>query len=200
MKKIFLTGLICAVLTGFSSLAGFCAAADNTEKRYENPQAIKNSIDYYKKGNYLACISTLNEYTQKDPYSPIAWYYLGSAYMHIAMVDEATQAFDKVIALSKVPKLTSYSIQAQLCMKDSKNCKYTNFSPAEIKKLKEDPVGFLNEYYAALEAGRIKSDDVIQIENLINGSYAAGIHPDAQDFILNQRAVIKASQINSGKS
>ena len=117
--------------------------------------------------------------------------------MNIAMVNEANEAFDKVINLNTNSKMTSYAIQAQLCMRNPVGCRYENFTASEVRKLKENPSGFINDYYKALRMKSVKTDDVIQIENLINGTYINNIHPDAHDFILTERAKIKAAQINS---
>ena len=217
MRKLLLTGLVFGLILSVCSTEALCAikrdikksqkeSSIETDKAYKsvtNSQEIKHAITAYKKGDFLACISILKEYTEKNEENAVAWYYLGSAYMNIAMTTEANAAFDKVIELNSItstPKLTSYAIQAQMCMQNPEKCKYENFSVSEVKKLKDNPAKFISDYYATKRQKSIKSDDVIQIENLIKGSYANNIHPAAQDFILNERAKIKASQINSGKS
>ena len=204
MKKILLTGLFFALFLGLNCAENAIAVTDSASslsaaKKVEadSSQEIKEAIEAYKKGDYLACISILKDYTMRYDDNAIAWYYLGSSYMNIAMINEANEAFDKVISLSTTSKLTSYAIQAQLCMRNPVGCKYENFTAAEVRKLRDNPAGFLQDYYRALRQKSIKTDDVIQIENLINGTYINNIHPQAQDFILTEKAKIKAAQINS---
>jgi tetratricopeptide (TPR) repeat protein len=137
-------------------------------------------------------------YTEKDPSNAVAWYYLGNAYMNIAMKQDAHNAYEKVIALNTVPKLTSYSIQAELCMENSAKCKYQDFTSDEIKKLKADPSGFLQAYFANMNA-TTKDQNVVEIENLINGSYGQNIHPSALEFIRQEEAKMKQNEINEDK-
>lgn len=200
MKKLLLTGLFCALLLNVGSMPGICITQNKSGEKIQdvaNAQDIRQAIASYKKGDYLACISILKEYTMRYDDNAVAWYYLGNSYMNIAMVNEANSAFDRVIELNTTPKLTSYAIQAQLCMQNPIGCRYENFTASEVRKLKEDPAGFISDYYKALKMSSIKTDDVIQIENLINGTYINNIHPQAQDVILTERAKIKAAQINS---
>ena len=138
-------------------------------------------------------------YTEKDPSSAIAWYYLGNSYMNIAMKQEAHAAFEKVIALNTVPKLTSYSIQAQICMENPTKCNYQNFSTDEIKKLKADPTAFLEQYFANL-ANTGKDADTVEIEQLINGAYSQNIHPQAQEFIRQEKTKMKQNEINTDQA
>ncbi len=202
MKKILLAGLFFALLLSFGIKEEVNAYINDSEieaKNLEavNSQEIRDAISSYKKGDYLACISILKDYTMRYEDNAVAWYYLGSSYMNIAMINEANDAFDKVIRLNTVSKLTSYAIQAQLCMRNTAGCRYENFTATEVRKLKENPAGFIQNYYNAMNQKTVKTDDVIQIENLINGTYINNIHPQAQDFILTERAKIKAAQINS---
>ena len=168
--------MFCTFLISFTSVES-AMAVQNVNKMQETNatyelgiQEINNAISSYKKGDYLSCISILKDYTMRYDNNATAWYYLGNSYMNIAMVNEANEAFNKVIQLNTVPKLTSYSIQAQLCMKNPVGCKYENFTASEIRKLRENPTGFINSYYRALNQETVKSDDVIQIikKNMVN--------------------------------
>ena len=201
MKKLLLTGLFCALLLSVGNMQSACASTSTyvTQSQVEtaNAQDIRDAIEAYKKGDYLACISILKDYTMRYDDNAVAWYYLGNSYMNIAMVNEANEAFDRVINLNANSKMTSYAIQAQLCMRNPVGCRYENFTASEVRKLRENPAGFISDYYKALRMKSIKTDDVVQIENLINGAYINNIHPQAQDFILTERAKIKAAQINS---
>ena len=191
MKKSFLLGLVFLITFSFCSIQGVFA---------EDKAVIKGAIKKYKDQNYLGCISDLKIYTQKDPNSATAWYYLGSSYMKISMKPEAHEAFEKVVALNTVPKLTSYSIQAELCMENTANCDYKNFTLDEIKKLKADPTAFLQEYFTKKEVVEEKDAQTIEIENLIKGSYSNNIHPDAQEFIRQERLKMKQTEINANKA
>lgn len=192
MKKGLILGLVLTMAFSLCSIQSANAAEDSA--------TIKAAISKYKNKNYAGCISDLQMYTQKDPSSAIAWYYLGNSYMNIAMKDEAHAAFEKVIELNTVPKLTSYSIQAELCMENPDSCQYQNFTLDEIKKLKLDPVAFLQEYFTKSTQVEEKDEQTVQIENLIKGSYSNNIHPDAQEFIRQQRLKMKQNEINSNRA
>ena len=185
MKKLVVLGLV------FSMIGMFCQV--NAE---EHTQTIKNAIAKYKQRNFLGCISDLRMITEKDPASAVAWYYLGNAYMNIAMQSEAHEAFDKVVELNSVPKLTSYAIQAKMCMENPARCEYQDLTYNEIQKLKEDPVAFINEYLASKNAVT-KSEDDIEIEKLIGGKYQGKVHPNAKEFIRQERAKMEQMNLKS---
>ncbi len=189
MKKILLALLILSI-TGVFGIAAQVCASDSDNK------IIKGAISKYKQKNYIGCISDLKEFTEKDETSAVAWYYLGSSYMKIAMTDEAHEAFNKTIELNTVPILTSYAIQAQLCMENNEKCKYKEFTYDEIKKLKADPVAFMVEYNTKKEEAPKKEADV-EIDKLIKGAYSNNIHPSARDFIMQERVKMKQNEINS---
>lgn len=188
MKKFLILGLVFSIIGIFGKV-----------NAYDDPGVIKGAIDKYKQKNYLGCISDLRMYTEKDPSSAIAWYYLGNAYMNIAMQSEAHEAFDRVVQLNTVPKLTSYSIQAKICMENPQKCEYQDFTYDEIKKLRDNPVSFLEEYFANLN-GQNKNSTDVEIERLIKGGYSGSIHPSAQEFIKQERTKIKQNEINSNKA
>lgn len=185
MKKLVILGLV------FSMIGMFCQVGAE-----EHTQTIKNAIAKYKQRNFLGCISDLRMITEKDPASAVAWYYLGNAYMNIAMQSEAHEAFDKVVELNSVPKLTSYSIQAKMCMENPARCEYQDLTYKEIQKLKADPVAFINEYLANKNAVT-KSEDDIEIEKLIGGQYSGKVHPNAKEFIRQERAKMEQMNLKS---
>ena len=190
MKKIMMLGLVLTVIIGFSVQQVFAAV---------NNAMIREAINKYKAKNYVGCISDLRLYTSEDNSNAVAWYYLGSAYMNIAMQQEAFAAYDKVIALNTVPKLTSYAIQAELCMQNPSNCRYQNFTNEEIKQLKANPVGFLQSYEASKNV-QTNDPETKEIEALIqSGGYGSSIHRDARAFIDQERTKIKQSQINENR-
>ena len=192
MKKIFMLGLVFTLLLGLGNIHKVFAQDTDIN-------IIKEAISKYKNKNYVGCISDLRMYTKDDPTSAISWYYLGNAYMNIAMKQEAHEAFEKVIALNTVPKLTSYSIQAQICMENPQKCEYQNFTYDEIKKLKADPTTFLEQYFANLNNTE-KDADIVEIEHLINGSYSQNIHPQALEFIRQEKTKMKQNEINTDKA
>ena len=169
------------------------------DETYSDASIIKGAIAKYKNKNYLGCISDLRMYLTQDPSSAIAWYYLGNSYMNIAMKTEAHQAFDRVVQLNSVPKLTSYSIQAKICMENPTKCQYQDFTYDEIVKLKADPMTFLDQYFASL-SGENKDVSQIEIERLIEGYYRNNIHPSARDFIMQEQAKMKQLEINANKA
>lgn len=192
MKKIFMLGLVFTLMLSFGNIQKVFAQSDNT-------QTIKDAIAKYKNKNYVGCISDLRMLTEKDPTSAIGWYYLGNAYMNIAMKQEAHAAFEKVIALNTVPKLTSYSIQAQICMENPLKCEYQDFTYDEIKKLKADPAGFLEQYFASLNNTE-KDADTVEIENLIKGNYPQNMHPQVKEFIRQEKTKMKQNEINTDQA
>ncbi|MCD7878313.1 MAG: hypothetical protein LUG16_00085 [Candidatus Gastranaerophilales bacterium] len=195
MKKVFITGLVLAAFMTFCNISTMTAIAADGDAGIINAAIAK-----YKAKDYLGCISELREYTDYNPDNAVAWYYLGSSYMQIAMQDEAIAAFDEVIALDTVPQLTSYSIQAQMCIEDASKCNYKNFNLDEILKLKENPVGFFQQYFANLNIKPVKQPGEQDIENLINGSYSQNIHPSAQEFIRQERAKMQQNEMNTNKA
>ncbi len=194
MKKLFLLGLMFALMSGVCNVQK--TFAEDTEA---DTQIIKDAIEKYKDKNYLGCISDLRLYTEKDATNAVAWYYLGNAYMNISMKPEAHAAFAKVVNLNTVPKLTSYSIQAQICMENSAKCNYQEFTNDQIKKLISNPNEFLEQYFANLN-NNTKDADTIEIENLIKGGYPNNIHPSARDFIQQERIKMKQVEINENKA
>lgn len=190
MKNKFILGLVWAVIIGFCSV-GTVFAEEVQDPDFE---LINASIEKYKNGNYLGCLSELKIYTDKKTDNAVAWYYLGSSYMHIAMQDEANNAFEKVIELDTTPKLTSYAIQAQLCMADGTTCDYKEFTYDEILQLKLDPVKFMEEYNKPQEAV-VDDPEVAEIKKLIQGEYPANIHEDAELFIKEEEMKMEQNKM-----
>jgi hypothetical protein len=83
-------------------------------------------------------------------------------------------------------------------MEDPTKCDYQEFNRDQIRQLKADPTTFLTEYFDA-QAKDNRNENEIEIENLINGHYTNNIHPEAKDFIINERAKIKQSEINANR-
>ncbi len=190
MKKLLAFCLTISVICIYSCYAD--VQASDTSK-----QVIKEAISKYKAKNYLGCISDLKLYVLKDPTNAVAWYYLGTSYMNIAMKQEAHDAFDKVIELNTVPQLTSYSIQAELCMENEEKCKYQDLTYDEIKQLKSDPVTFLNKFLAKQQNMKKVNSNDAEINKLITGKYPNNIHDDARAFINQQRASMQRDAINT---
>ena len=163
----------------------------------QDKAATKTAIEKYKARNFVGCISDLKMITKDDPANVVAWYYLGSAYMNIALKPEAHDAFDKVVNLNTVPQLTSYSIQAKLCMENPAKCEYQDFSLEQIEQLRLNPAGFL-ESYAAAKVGT-QSADSVEIEKLIDGDYDK-IHPEAKEFIHQEKLKMQQNDINVSQS
>lgn len=186
MKRLFILGLVFSIISLLSFSINSAFAGDNT---------VKEAIAKYKNKNYLGCISDLRIETTKDAENTIAWYYLANSYMNIGMKKEAHEAFDKVVKLNTVPKLTSYSIQAKICMENEKKCNYQNFSNEQIAQLKENPSKFLESYFANLNDNKDKVN--VEIEKLINGEYNSKIHPEASRIIMQERTKIEQSKINN---
>ena len=189
MKRFVKFSFVIAVMVSLMTMQ-YAAAASS-----QDVSMIKDAISEYKEGNYLGCISDLRIYLEEDPSNVVAWYYLGNAYMKISMKTEAHEAFDKVVQINSVPKLTSYSIQAKMCMENKQQCKYQDFTNEEIRELRANPSEFLTQYFDKLKAGEIKGKDVVEIEKLIKGGYGTSIHPDAQDFIMQQKTQSRQSEI-----
>ncbi len=190
MKKLLISGLFAAILSLLIITQSVFAA--------EGDQAIQEAIEKYKQKNYLGCISDLKMYTQKDTSNAVAWYYLGSAYMNISMKTQAHSAFDKVVLLNTVPKLTSYSIQAKMCMENKDQCTYHDFKYDDIKKLKADPLKFLTEYTNSMKTEKKEDPEVAEINKLINGNNK--IHEDALKVIKERQLEIERSKINTNKA
>lgn len=183
MKKLVILGLI--VLNMFM--------LTNTVFAVQDDEATKRAIEKYKERNFIGCISDFKIITEKDPSNVVGWYYLGNSYMNIALKAQAHQAFDKVVQLNSVPQLTSYSIQAKLCMENPARCDYQNLSLEEIDQLKVDPSGFLDKYMA--DKMNTGNTDFVEIDKLIEGDYNQ-IHPEAQEFIDQEKLKMQQTEIN----
>ncbi|MGM9994404.1 MAG: hypothetical protein ACI37R_06715 [Candidatus Avigastranaerophilus sp.] len=195
MKKTFILAVMTALIGSFTVNAVQAAYTPQ-----ESKEIIQTAISKYKQKNYLGCISDLKLYNEQNPSSAVVWYYLGSSYMNIAMKDDARNAFAKVISLNTVPQLTSYAIQANLCMDDVTKCNYQNFTVDEIQKLRSNPHGF---FESLLNAGNaepeIKDENVMEIDKLIDGTYSGNIHPDAKAFIDQERIKMQQSKMNASR-
>ena len=183
MKKLVVLGLI--VINALFLCSNMVLSEDTA--------ATKEAIEKYKERNFIGCISDLKLITEKDPANVVAWYYLGNSYMNIALKGDAHQAFDKVVQLNTVPQLTSYSIQAKLCMENPTRCDYQNLTLEEIDQLRIDPAGFLDKYMA--DKMHTNSSDFVEIDKLIDGDYNQ-IHPEAQEFIDQEKLKMQQTEIN----
>lgn len=191
MKKVILSFIIVMVLS-------FICGINVVNAEEASPAVIKKAIEKYKAKNYAGSISDLQMVVSDDPSSVISWYYLANSYMNIAMKTEAHEAFDKVIQLNTVPQLTSYSIQAKLCMDNPARCNYQKFSPNQIKELIANPNIFLEDYFAKQNGS--ESQNRAEIEKLINGKYMNNIHPSAKTFIDQEQAKVKQYEINDNRA
>lgn len=194
MKKLFITTLM---LVMFGGLFNTVLALEKVQEM--DPDAIKSAISKYKERNYIGCISDLRIYTEKDPSSAIAWYYLGNSYMKIAMQQEANDAYNRVISINTVPILTSYSIQAQMCMQDTTKCEYQNFTQEQISELRKNPAEFLADYFANIQNQNADADSV-EIEKLINGAYPNHMHPDARNVIMQEKTKMQQNSYNNNRA
>ncbi len=189
MKKFITIGIVLSLMIG-------CYTIANGAETQSDTKALKAAIAKYKNKNFLGCISDLRQYVAKDQSDAAAWYYLGNAYMNISMIKDAHYAFDKVIQLNTIPQLTSYSIQAKLCMENPVKCQYYTFNKQEIAKLKADPKKFLTEYVNSKNL-QVKNTEQQEIDKLIKGGYGSKIHPSAQNVILQEHTNMKQNEINN---
>lgn len=184
MKKLAILGLM---------IISLFVLSDRVFADIKDTDATKEAIEKYKERNFIGCISDLRMVTQKDPSNVIAWYYLGTSYMNIALNSEAHQAFDKVVQLNSVPQLTSYSIQAKLCMENPTRCDYQKLNNEEIEQLKVNAADFLDKYIE----NKLKEEtaDLSEIEKLIQGEYNL-VHPEAKEFIDQEKLKMQQNEIN----
>ena len=189
MKKLIIFGIMLSLLTGI-----YMSAYSEDKTTTAGKAEIKAAIAKYKQKNYLGCISDLREYVKKDPANAAAWYYLGNAYMNISMKKDAQYAFEQVIVLNTIPKLTSYAIQAKLCMETPTDCKYYNLNKKEIASLKENPAEFIKTYEQEKMKSNIKNPEETEIEKLIKGGYGNKVHPQAREVIQIEQANINRKE------
>ena len=183
MKKLFIIGMILTLASGMFQTV----FAEDTKEM--DPAAIKSAK------NYIGCISDLRIYTEKDPSSAVAWYYLGNSYMNISMIPEANDAYNRVVSINSVPILTSYSIQAQMCMQDPSKCEYQNFNADQIKDLRKNPTEFISQYFANIQNNSSDTNSV-EIEKLIHGEYSNNMHPEVKTFIMQERTKMRQNEVN----
>ena len=155
----------------------------------------------------------MKNFTKENENIAVGWYYLGNSYMNVGMTAEANEAYDKVIKLNTVPRLTAYAVQAQMCISEPASCKYEIFDNADdVSSLVADPKQFFENLHAVVEeipqeintetiVEEVKKpDEVLQIERLINGEFAENIHPAAQVVITQEKAKSQIDKMNSAKN
>lgn len=193
MKKIFLAiCLICFLIAGTELTVQAASSAYNAQ--------IKNAIAKYKVKNYVGCIQDLQPVVKKDPSNTVAHYYLANAYMKLGNKDKATEEFDNVININSAPILTSYSVQAKLCIEadNMTKCQYKKISTDQIPKLMEDPQGFLDSLNTKVNTVQQTLDpEKAEIEKLIHGKYPSNIHPEAKKVIIDTMLKKETDEANT---
>lgn len=193
MQKALIIGLSLVVMLSYTINCAFAYTPQESKK------IINGAIAKYKAKNYVGCISDLKIYTTNDDKNAVAWYYLGNAYMRIAMKDDAMQAFDRAIALDTVPQVTAYSVQAKMCMEDPTSCKYQLFSKDDIAKLRLDPKKFFDELAipkVEVEEPTIQNPYYEEINKLISNKYTAGVHNDARRVLEQEKMRAEQARVN----
>ena len=165
------------------------------------PQVVKSAISKYKAQDYVGCIQDLEDYSDEDPSNVVAYYYTGIAYMQIGMKDKAIEAFHKVATINSVPLLSSYAIQATNCMNmNIVNCAYKKYSKTEIEEMVANPTEFFAKKAAEPEQENKpveSTEDISDIDRLIQGSYPENIHPDANKVIQETRLLQEQERVNA---
>lgn len=72
-----------------------------------NYALLKSAIKQYKAGDYTGSMQNLETITKSDPGNALAYYYLGMCYSQIGNGAKATEAYQKVIALSPNSQLST---------------------------------------------------------------------------------------------
>ena len=84
--------------------------------------AVKNIINQYKSQNYLGCINSSDKVIEQNPSNIFAYYYKGLAYIQLGKKEDATKAFEQVIALNSNATLVEYAQKATACLNNPEEC------------------------------------------------------------------------------
>ena len=115
MKKLFINFVLIAVAA--TTLCAGMAKADNA--------AIKSAIAKYKAKNYMGCLQDVNEIIKNDPADAAAYYYQALSYAQLGKINEAEEAYNKVIDLNTNEVLVSNATRGIACLDgaDADGCK-----------------------------------------------------------------------------
>mgnify|MGYP002624160744 CR=1 FL=1 len=83
---------------------------------------ISSVINKYKNGNYTGCLQELFSLTKKDPSNSLAYYYMGMAYSHLNMTNEAVESYEKAIALNPNSYIAEYATKGRDCLTGGPAC------------------------------------------------------------------------------
>lgn len=153
-----------------SSQSAPSVSADSLDKEtiyYPNAN-IKSVAQKYKAGNYTGCLQELFSLVKKDPSNALAYYYMGMAYTHINLKDEAVAAYEKVLALNPNEYLVEYAIKGRDCLTDGPACK-----PAEAPQ-----------------------EEMSELDKFINAPYGNGLSPDLNQEVKQKQLTNIKETIN----
>ena len=166
--------MICCATTAFAApkqkqnQANISSLLDLTEEYY--PEAsLAGAIEKYKKSDYSGCIQELLSYVIKEPADAVAFYYIAMSYANIGDNSAAVEAYQKVIDLTKDPKLSEYAVKGKDCLTNGPTClnTETNQKNKGGKGSNESP-----EQSAA--------NETVLLEKFINEPYGSGLSQEME--------------------
>jgi len=136
---------------------------------------ISSIINKYKNGNYTGCLQELFSLTKKDPSNSLAYYYMGMAYSHLNMTNEAVEAYEKAIALNPNSYIAEYATKGKDCLTGGPAC-----HPVEEQEAEQ------------------QSQD--NLDKFINSPYGNGLSPELNQEIKQKQLNNIQQTINKKKN
>lgn len=148
--------------TDISSLLDF-----TTE--YYPEASLADAIEKYKKSDYSGCIQELLSYVIKEPSDAVAFYYIAMSYTNIGDNSAAVEAYQKVIDLTKDPKLSEYAVKGKDCLTNGPTC-----PNAETEQKNKGGKG------ADKSAEQSTANETVLLEKFINEPYGSGLSSEME--------------------
>ena len=134
----------------------------DTKTEYYPDASLTDAIEKYKKSDYTGCIQELFSYVMKEPNDAIAYYYIAMSYTNIGESNSAVEAYQKVLEMTKDPKLYEYAAKGKDCLTNGPLCPNNVTENGKIEQ-KTDQKG---------------SDNVL--EKFINAPYGNGLSSEME--------------------
>lgn len=153
LKKLILSMTLIAFFA--TSLATYSAQVSDTQ--------IKQAISKYKTKNYMGCLQDTQDIISKDPSNAFAYYYQALAYTQLGKIDDAIDAYNKVINLNNVAVLVENANKGIKCLEGKDGCKPDAAEETDLDKFIKSDKFYGNSVQADLNKKKLD-----KIKNNIN--------------------------------
>ena len=166
--------IICCATTVFAApktkqnQANISSLLDLTEEYY--PEAsLAGAIEKYKQSDYSGCLQELLSYVIKEPADAVAFYYIAMSFANIGDNSAAVEAYQKVIDLTKDPKLSAYAVKGKDCLTNGPTCPNSETDPQKKGGKGVDK---------SAEPSAVNETE--QLEKFINEAYGSGLSSEME--------------------